>query len=104
VSVQRKNFLPGNDPSLALNDQDIADRAALHTQLHHASLYRNCDSITVRSWFGWASPSITEGRQEDTRAAAASLPASLAMATRQDETEFETSRSCGGSRFEECRA
>jgi hypothetical protein len=36
--VQRKDFLPGNDPSGALNNQNIADRAAVHTQLHHASL------------------------------------------------------------------
>ncbi|MGA8493436.1 MAG: hypothetical protein WB711_23650 [Terriglobales bacterium] len=28
VRVQRKNFFPSNDPSLALYDQNIADRTA----------------------------------------------------------------------------
>jgi hypothetical protein len=39
VRVQRKDFIPGHNPSVALNDQDIADRAALQAQLHHASSY-----------------------------------------------------------------
>jgi len=37
--VQSKDFIPGHDPSVTLNDQDIADRAALQAQLHYASLY-----------------------------------------------------------------
>jgi hypothetical protein len=34
VGVQRKYLIAGYDPSVALNNEDIADRAALHAQLH----------------------------------------------------------------------
>jgi hypothetical protein len=37
VGVQRKDFVAGHDASVALNDQDIADGAALKAQLHLAS-------------------------------------------------------------------
>ena len=45
-------------PSLTLNHQDIADRAALQTQLHHASLF--LDQIFILSC--WATAVYTNRR------------------------------------------
>jgi hypothetical protein len=38
LSVQRIDFISSHDPSLTLNQEDIADRPALQAQLHSASL------------------------------------------------------------------
>src|SRR5579872_76445 len=38
VRVQSKDFFPADDSSLALNDQDVANRAAVQMQLHHILL------------------------------------------------------------------
>ena len=38
AGVQREDFVAGNDASVALDDQNIADRAALDSELHYAPL------------------------------------------------------------------
>jgi hypothetical protein len=48
-SVQGKDFIPGHDPSVTLNDQNIADRAALQAQLHHTSSYVKLRPSTASS-------------------------------------------------------